>query len=376
MNTQHHSAFFSAAALLAVLIVAGGVSFAAENIKLYGCPWAADGLVNIEIGRSASRRVSYRFRAEHSGVAESVRIFLIFRKLGYYKGDGGQLLAELHEDDGSPAHLPANRPPLTSCLIEDPLAGQRANLRLLRFDRAARLEKSRLYHLVFTNPAPDPLNNFVSVNNLHLRRHQPAMQPAASDLDLAVICKFNDEVPWQPLYGRTPIFCLRYADGAAQGQGYFDARSQSAVCKIAGEHTVREVFTVSGSDRIASAVTVRLRKTGAPGDLRIRLEDSIGAPLEECLVTAADVSDGLCDWITAPLKTKPILRRGGSYKLVLSAPPGDPYETFAIQSGRPVGFDTPNLFEDGHFEATGDEHWRGRRTDFDLQFYFATVITP
>ena len=87
----------------------------------YGCPWNADGLANLEIGKQQGRRISFRFRAEHSGELESAALYLVFRALGYYHGDGGQVLLELQTDDGTPEHRPSGTV-VASSLVQDPMA--------------------------------------------------------------------------------------------------------------------------------------------------------------------------------------------------------------------------------------------------------------
>ena len=42
-------------------------SYPPQRPELYGCPWAADSLGNLEIGKAAGRKVAYRFLAGHTG---------------------------------------------------------------------------------------------------------------------------------------------------------------------------------------------------------------------------------------------------------------------------------------------------------------------
>jgi hypothetical protein len=342
----------------------------------YGCPWNADGLANFEIGRQEGRSAAYRFRAAHTGTVDKVMTFLIFRAPGYYAGDGGQVRLELQEDNGTTGHLPSGKA-LASSLVTDPMK-QKWN-RMFTFDHPTRLAKGQLYHLVFTNPAPDPVHNYVSVDDLYNRRRTPNMQPGVSDLDLAVLCKLSSKTSWTINYGHTPIFCLYYEDGARQGQGYRDAASQSGVCPIGGEDRVSEVFTVTDGSRAVVSISTRVRKTGDPADLRVQVERADGTLLEEVRISAVTVQDNY-GWVTGRFQVKHVLQAGKSYRLVLSAPSGSRYETFPLQDGKAHGFDTPSLFSDGHFEQSSGGSWqryRGR-TDFDMQFYFslATIGKP
>jgi len=348
-----------------------------QRAELYGCPWGADSLGNLEIGKAAGRKVAYRFVAGHTGTVEKLVIFLVFRAPGYYKGDGGQVLAEIRSDDGTDKHLPSGTV-LGSCLIENPMfpthpwSGTGVGYPELRFDRAVSLEQGRLYHVVFTNPAPDPISNYVSIDDLYRNRREPNMQPGVSDLELAVLYKYSVQHDWEVNYAHTPIFCVAYADGFRQGQGYVNARSQSGLCRIGGAYVCREVFTVSGQDRTVRAATVRLRKTGSPGPLAVRLEDASGAAIGEGSVPAEAIGTE-SDWVSCRFATDCALKSGRQYALVLAAPQGDPYEIFPLQKGIPHGFGCPQIFADGWFESTDDATYNGSKHDVDMQFYLTAV---
>jgi hypothetical protein len=352
-----------------VVLAASRLGWAESPQEFYGCPWNADGLANLEIGKQPGRMVGYRFRAAHSGTVEKVKVFLVFQTLGYYKGDGGQVLLTLQTDDNSPNHNPSGKV-LASSLVKDPM---KVWHRLFVLDHPARLTKGKFHHLVFTNPAPDPINNFVSVDDLHNVRRRPDMQPGVSDLDLAVLFKPGADSPWQINYGHTPIFCLFYMDGARQGQGYIDAMS-STPFRISGRDMVRETFTVSGKSRSVSSVSLRLKRSENPGDLQVRLELADGPPVEQASIPSASIKTTY-SWATCAFKSPHVLALGKTYNVVLTAAPGDPYLIYPVQEGLPYGFECPNLFSDGYFQHSSGAAWetpRARnRKDFDMQFYFS-----
>ena len=346
----------------------------------YGCPWNADGLANLEIGKQQGRRISFRFRAEHSGELESAALYLVFRALGYYHGDGGQVLLELQTDDGTPEHRPSGTV-VASSLVQDPMAKWN---RTFTFDKPPRLIKGELYHIVLSNPAPDPVQNYVSVDCLHNSRRTPHVQPGVADTDLAVLWKQSGEAEWSASRGHTPIFVLKYATGAVQGQGYTDALAQSGVCRITGDAKVRETIDVSGSSRRVGSLWVRLRRQGLPGPLTLALQQADGSLIESTSIPAGAISEDY-SWIGCKLRSNPALKSGGGYVVELSAsgpeadPAGGAYETFPLQEGGQYGFGCPGVFTDGSFQFTTDglewQYPRGAgRTDFDLQFYF--VLAP
>lgn len=355
----------------------GGSNATAQELRpeVYGCPWNADSLGNLQIGKTVGRKVSYRFRAVADKELRGVRVYLIFRRdvREYGRGDGGQVKLELHADDGTDDHHPAAGPALAGALVTDPTKDARPGdiaYRLFEFDQPARLERGRLYHLVFTNPAPDPVNHYVSIDDLYHNARAPNVQPGVDDTDLAVIYKYSEKDPWAINHAHTPIFSLHFADGTHGGQAYINARSQSLLCKIAGPAGVRQVFTVSGGGRTVRAVSVRLRKAGRPGDLVLRLEGGNGEAIEEATIPAASVGDEH-GWVTHRFAREHTLKDGKSYALRLTAPEGDAYEIYPLQEGTRNGFHSPLLFTDGHFEHAGaDGRWRDEHKGCDMQFYF------
>ncbi|MHB9029652.1 MAG: hypothetical protein ACYC9O_12865 [Candidatus Latescibacterota bacterium] len=338
----------------------------ASGSPLYGCPWNANGLANLEIGKQPGRMISYRFRAENTGMADSVCIYLIFRAAGYFKGNGGQALLELRSDDGSPGHFPSGEALTSSPVVKDPM---KQPYRMVPFVPAIKLEKGELYHLVFTNPAPDPANNFVSVDDLlNPTGDVVQRQPGISDTDLAVVWKMSGDSPWEVNPRHTPIYCLYYHHGARQGQGYYNARSQSCLRPVSGEQKVRERFTVSGRSRTVRSLSVRLYKKGNPGDLRVRLEDADGRLVATKIIPAATAKTSP-SWVSCDFDSPVTLRSGKCYHLLLSTEPGDPYLIYPLSEGFNSGFRSPNLFRDGCFEFTDGGEWQSNAAD-DMQFYF------
>ena len=348
---------------------------------VYGCPWNADSLGNLQIGKTVGRKVSYRFRATVSKELEGVRVFLMFRPdvREYGRGDGGQVRIELRDDDGTDAHHPAGNILATS-LVTDPKKNAQepdrwVAYRLFRFDNPARMVAGKLYHLVFSNPAPDPVNHYVSINDLYSNVRQAGVQPGISDTDLAVIYKYAAKDPWAINYAHTPIFCLYYAGGAHDGPGYINGRSQSLLCKIAGPKQVRQIFTISGGNRVVTQVSVRLRKVGKPEPLILRLETG-GKLIEAIEIPTASVAEEQ-NWHTWHFKEPCLLKNGASYALVLRAAEGDAYEIYPLTEGTHNGFHGPMLFTDGHFEHAGvDGRWQDEHGREDMQFYFTVIPSP
>ncbi|MGD0229054.1 MAG: hypothetical protein ABSC19_01690 [Syntrophorhabdales bacterium] len=337
-----------------------------QTTSLYGCALNANGLRNIEIGKSAGKKVSYRFRALYTGECNRVRLYLIFddaEHVGYSSGTGGTILVQLMGDDGTENHNPSCIA-LAASLISDPMNAGAWN-RLVVFDRTVALTAGRLYHIVFSNTDPDPIHNWTSLDNLY-EGGSPNVQPGVSDTDQAVLKKDSPTSGWAIDYGATPIFCLSYTDGRVMGQGYIDSFVNSAP-RIAGFSRVRETFTVSGRDVAVSRVSVRVRKAAGPGGLLVRLERSNGALIEEGAISASLVGPRY-GWVTCVFGATHVLAAGSTYNLVLAANRGGDYRAAVLEEGVQYGF-TGGLFTDGQYEYASGGPWQVFE-DRDMSFYF------
>ena len=338
-----------------------GTPPAASNV--YGCPWAADGLANIEIGKAQGREVSYRFRVRKTGTFTQARFFFIFRAVGYYQGNGGQIKIELKADDGSAQHLPGGAA-LSSVLITDPMA---ETFRMVTFSSAVTLQGGKLYHFVFTNPASDPVNNWTSIDDLYHTSGTPDMQPTVSDTDLAVVWKYGSSYSWEVAYQHTPIFEVYFQDGHIEGQGYIDTRVGDPL-SIGGSNKVRATFTVSGANATVSEANVRLRRLGSSGALTMALTRN-GTVIDQVTVNASEVGTSY-GWVQGQFPSSHVLTAGMTYSLELSSASGS-YATYVLQQGTNYGFETPSMFLDGHAEYSSGGSWSDfqGRTDFDYQLY-------
>jgi len=367
---------------------------ASESGAIYGTGWGADSLGNIEVGKENGRKISYRFRAEKNGPVDKVLIYLIFRDLGYYSGNGGAIKMELQSDDGSAQHLPSGNTLTNGTVVDNaPMAGTQVT-HIFNFpDPGPELVQGQLYHLVFSNPlvyngdpATDPKTNWVSINCIYPARAKANVQPAKSDLDFAVLWIYGGSVSqnWEFNYNHTPIFCLFYQDASTQGQGYINAASQSGLTLLSGVNKVGETFTVSGGDQTINKVGIFLAKKYGenPGDLTVRLEESNGMLIEEVVIPSSQLpaliigrNDTIGDWVSKQFLQSHILRNGNTYNVVLSAPVGDSYRVFPLDEGTGYGYRS-GIFTDGYYQYNTGSGWQSR-TGSDMQFYLgASGGTP
>jgi hypothetical protein len=324
---------------------------------LYGVPFAADALGNLEIGRVAGRQISYRFRADASGTLTAVRVFFVFGSGGYMAGNGGRVAVALRNDSrGVPGATT-----LTAATITNPTA---EDFRTVAFARPAALRAGTVYHIVLTNPTPDPVHNYVSIDDLYDETPAPTA-PIVPRADLALVWKYGWGYPWAINNRHTPIFTLIYADAGRHGPGvpYVNARSETWRRPIGGGPRVAQQITPSSRIRVDGAA-MRLRHTGGAEPVILRLQTSGGTILASCTDALLGTGWARCSFPAVTLSA------GASYRLVAATPTGSSYAAWPLTQGS--GFTSPWSFDDGHAEYSSDggATWTSSTGD-DFQFYLS-----
>ena len=343
-----------------------------ENVGVIGT-LGADSLSNIDIGRFEGKQADYRFTASHTGDVEAVTIFLIYKIPGYAAGDGGDVFVELKTDDGS--GFPSETV-LASYLIEDPMA---ENFPVVYFDQIAHLEEGEVYHIEFSNPSPDPVNNYVGVDVVFDSRREANSQPHYSDDDYAVLWKPSGQYEWELSEGTVPVFSVHFTDGSGQGIGYMDAFANWDLYDISGDDQVRETMTFP-ADKTIDSMYVRVSKYDNSGDLTLTLEHDDGTVLEECTIAAEEVEpdrdwsgqsfDHNMVWTGCEFDSPQTLLAEEIYNFKLTSP--GTFYTFGIQDGAHIyNFHPDSTFDAGDFEFSTDngDTWEEYRHS-DVQFYF------
>lgn len=360
---------------------------------VYGQAMGWDSLNNSIIGDHGGHvtRASYRFRAEQSSALSSIRVYIIGAAsgAGYGGGDNGIFTVTVQTDDGSADHHPSGT--VLATVVVDPVND---GFQTYTFSSPATLTAGTLYHIVFTNTDATPAVNYASVDGGYMWPSTVPFQPRYADLDWAQLIS-RDGGDWEPRglweipdSSTTPIADLAYANGAHQGMGYIDCSIGSGGSnqgKVNGTSCmIRESFTVSGGNRIVSAISVRLGKTaGGTDPLSLRLETSGGAEIETRTIPAATFPDYVpgasgCKggWGTATFVSPHVLTSGQSYNIRLSTAAGTTFTMTPVRDGSTNGFNAATHFSDGlawktvdsvnwtHLGATNQEH---------LQFYFVTA---
>ena len=336
-------------------------AFHARAQSYYGAPWGADDLSNITIGQYLGRKASYRIKAAHTGTTDGIRFYFIDVIPGYATGDGGDILIEIQTDDGTEDHLPSGTA-LASYTVYDPMDETFPYIPL-----SADLVEGDLYHIVFSNVDPDPVSNYISIDDIYIWNPTSPMQPMISDEDLAVLLKRAANWDWELYNHHTPIYSLEYTDGYAQGMGYMDGKT-SYTKTIDDTNRVRQSFTVSGGDRAIADANVRVKKVNGGGDLSVRLEEGGGSLIEEGTIPEADIDTVMC-WVGYQFSHAYLLEDGQDYHVVLYSGGGE-YSMNPIQQGTYYGFHEDTVFDDGRMWYDDGGGWQAFSFDGDMQFYF------
>jgi hypothetical protein len=386
--------------LFSLIACGGGGSSVSTTLSrasnYYGSGINADDLANIVIGwdtttDTCNRTVSYRCRAKYSGNMVSIHPKFIWSdiKNGYGLGNGGNILVQVQSDDGTSNHFPSGVV-LASLEYDQPITVGNY-FPLLTFSNPASLTSGQLYHIVFSNVSADPTANYISLDHLYMWKSNSTVQPNIANTDLAILERGCNGV-WS-VYNRgigqslTPVIELDFESGDSQGQGYIHGYGQTTTSPwmnpkpISENQGVRETFTVSGSNRTVSSVSVRVNRLSGSSPLAVSVETFDGTLIGQGTVAVpqglVDSTSGNESWVTVSFGRPLTLQAGVGYHLVLSSPSGTIHTTHVLEKGNENGYRSTTYFSDGYAEFNSGTGWVGwdlfavpNRTDCDLQFYF------
>lgn len=372
------------------------------TVGYYGSKVNGDNLANQLIGYNTAvdvcnRKASIRFRATHTGTLAFITPKFVWSsvKAGYGYGTGGTIQVQVQTDDGTANHFPSGTT-LATMVYNTPITVGNYFPKLT-FAAPPTLTSGTLYHVVFTNIDADPTTNFVSLDHIYMYQAATPTQPTWPDTDLG-LCQNDTTGAWVKFnqgtgHSWTPVLEVGYADGFSQGgqgyiQGYITGTTSGWINPkpITSTQFVREMFTVSGANRVANAVAVRVNRTVGTGSLIVSVLQSNGTQLYQGTVSvpAGAVSDVAPlmsgeTWVKLSFPSPITLTAGTTYYLQLSSPAGTTHTTHALEKGSMYGLLTTIYFGDGYCQfnpGTGWTDWdlwgMANLTCCDLQFYFVT----
>ncbi len=370
--------------------------------NVYGNPWSATSLQNWNIGSSKKQTWSYRFEAPRPGTIDELHIFFVANpsngsKTGYASGNGGTVRVQLCQDDGSTNHFPkcdANAPSTTlSFQVADgkpkPGAPKSDLFRKIQFAPGLNVQGGALYHAVFSNVDANPETNWIGLDGLTEKgTSTPSSGHPGFDRWAVLLGEGGGWMDWSTGSSssvvNTPIMSVLYDDQSSFGCGYMEVwPSDTQSRSVNTTEGVRERF-VASRDIAASGVSVRIKRVGSGGALKLSLENAADKELYSVRIDASKIDANRHSWVTAPLPKPWMMKSGAEYRLVLRGSDGGDFVAHCIRDGGSYQFSKESVFADGYAEfdrgdGKGFLGWYGWSTsgsasyqDGDLQFFFDT----
>ncbi len=365
---------------------AGIGEYLVASPQFLGSGLNADALSNTRIGGPYQTTTSFGFRSPHSGLLSSVRLYVIWSATssGYNGGTGGSLLVRIQPDDGTARHHPSGQT-LASYLHTQPM--NKGSFPLLLFSAPAHLRKGMIYHVVITNPDPDPVTNYVSVNSLWMRTALKPCQPTLADSDwFQLLGSRSNPASWTSIStgqsdSYTPILELNYAEGFSAGVGYMEVWGENPKV-VSGTKAVRQLLTMNPADQNVTRVSARLRRLSGSDSLIAQIQNAAGVTVARGAVPASKVPTGY-SWVNFDLGNRQLLA-SQKYTLEFRCAATSSYDLYPIRKGdgAAIGFRS-SLFFEGYAQFTTGGAWKGwdqwgqpDRRDGDLQFYLTFTPDP
>jgi hypothetical protein len=341
---------------------------------IYGAAFNVDTKANLQVGWTDRAQVAHRFVASTTSALRSVR----FQQRGgpiYSGGTGGTMRISVRPDDGAGA--PSSTVLASATYVPGNPSGGWTHFDAVSFGSPATLSRGTRYYIVFEDVDPNPIANYVSVNELFVYGATlTPRQPAFPDSDYAVL--YATPSSWSVQGKYTADMDLSYADGTHDGMAYIQNMT-TYYGIISGASSVREHFTVGGGNRTVTKASVRVRRSSGSSPLTIRLETGAGAlieavdvPASAIPVSAAGGDNGGSVWATVTFATAHTLVDGTSYNLRLMTPAGTAYTAAPIREGSDVGLRSV-AFRDGSGQGSSNgTSWADlyAYSPVDLQFFF------
>jgi len=400
--------FFILALLLSLALF--GNSAMAQPIStgpVTGSAIAMTSLSNYPIGQNLDRRISIRFKSDHSGKLASFRVYWVYKSSkGYHAGDGGDIRITLKADDGSASHLPSSSVlAATTFSPRLPLynpTSVNVHFKDLSFANYPTLVKGTTYHLEFVNVDPNKSGNWISINSVYnASRSSSTLQPTESTAEWALLSKVGYG-GWQYTPGYCPILALGISRTGGrtpdvyQGNGYMEFWGASTNgARAGGSLMLRQGFKATQSLRVGGA-SVSAGRYGGTGSLKVELLSSTGVVLDTGFISSgsfpyalsssgcpARMSGEKCHvWGYAKFNKAPSISLGQTYFLRVSAASGSDYRfnlprDGSIMYGWPAGTVVSGRTEKSTSSGrswTGISYWgQTNRNDADMEFFLEAL---
>ncbi len=354
---------------------------------------------------SAGEYVDYTFTAQQTGSIDTMMPYFVDCKTEtsnpcttgpglYGGGNGAELEIRVFPDNGSGKPDMGAKPvgsvtPFWVCgggAITEACRTLSNSFRQLSFAQPVPVVAGTEYHIVFQNIASNPSVNFSSIDvswsqsSLSCPNVNSPAQPTFAPSQLGLLRSSDGGNTWGPGSGNTcntPILDLGYSNGFHQGNGYTYIGDFSAT--VGGPNDiVRELFTVGGSSKTVTAVSVFVNLVSGSEGLYTALQNSSGTTLAKGQATPN--ASPFSFWRTYKFSSPVTLQSGQTYQLVLTAT--STYSAQALENGSHNGepFSADTVWSatnaQAQFSTNDGTTWTewdegdGANEIADLMFYF------
>ena len=353
------------------------VEGSAPLLDVLGNPFSGDTLANLDVGGVDGTSVSYRFVAETSGLVASVRPFIVVdtSREGYAAGTGGTVSLSLVADDG--AGLPdLDQVLATGQIVMDLVDGhlpepadteekRRQNFSAIALDGQP-VTAGEVYHIVFEQVDPDPVNNYVGLDLLYQTNTELGPRPSIEDWGVTI--KYDD-TDWQEFTKRfgeelyTPIMSIQMEDGYVFGNGYIEPFPEEESYRPVNEAASIRIDFTPVADFEASEWWLRALRISESGVLEAHLIGTDGT--DEVVEIPADLfPTGEMRWVSWPWART--FSANVDYVLTLTGADGGAFSLFPLRDGADYNYEPGSYFNGISRPSDGNggyEGWHKGETD-------------
>lgn len=357
---------------------------------LYGMPWNADSLDNIEVGLQAGRKVDIQFRAPYTSTLVSVALAIAYGT-GYSAGTGGSVKCDLQTDDGTASHFPSGTSLGSVTVTTTNGTPDTESIVTWTFATPIAVTLGTIYHLVFTQQDASPTTNWVSIDGTYNATPQAQLQPAFDNTDLCMNWSFSGGA-WA---AQTSISCaplnLHFGNGLDWGWSVDYTPVAAALRNVGGaSNAVRMNFTPSENLLVRSMWARLYRQSATSQPLSLQLKQggttivqqgTVAASGIVALTAGASPADGT--WVGVHFPDYQ-LRKAQQYTFELwSTAETTFYQAYPLRTAETGNWSAAalaNRFNDGWWEYTvnGGSTWTQESSDtgYKMQFYFELASIP
>lgn len=334
----------------------------------------------------------------------------------YHVGNGGLIQLTLQSDDGTSAHLPSGSVLATANVPEEWRGGygQNAYVPMLigntyvnfQWVQPVNVTAGTIYHIVLKNLRPPTLcpdttgltvaeaklcdrdRGVQGTNGIYTFK-TPNIPAGPYYSNHGVLLRDTPGGSWVTVENVQPWYRITYTDGEAYGNFYTYVESRGQERRIGGGSSVRQRFTVQGTDRTVTGLWIRVgRCSSNSDDLTLTLAGGSLAPQittlaatevplsTACTTYTAAYLAGPIDWYYLPLSTPQILEAGTEYTVTMTSSSNGNYFTNAGFQFNSSNTPITNAWTNAYAEYSSGSTWLPfltGRVEADLSLLFTVA---